>query len=131
MGYYEQSVALHDERALFMLPFASTQIRAVVGLAGFLVIVFLSGNGRALFRSLKNGRGMTGAAGGAFTGPFIGVSFSLMAVRYTGTGIASTLMALTPVMILLPGYYFFRQKITLREVLGAIVSVAGVSLFFI
>jgi drug/metabolite transporter (DMT)-like permease len=131
MSYFEQTLDSHDATALFMLPFASTQIRAVVGLGGFLLIVFLSGKGKALVRSLKDVKGMTGAMGGAFTGPFIGVSFSLMAVQYTGTGIASTIMALTPVMILLPAYYFFKQKITYTEILGAIVSVAGVSLFFI
>ena len=54
-----------------------------------------------------------------------------MAVRYTEAGIASTIMALTPVLILWPAHLFFRQKVTLKEVIGAVISVAGVSLFFI
>ena len=64
-------------------------------------------------------------------GPFVGVGFSLMAVQYTDAGIASTLMAMTPVIILLPSYWLFGQKITWRSVLGALISVVGVSLFFL
>ena len=65
------------------------------------------------------------------SGPLIGVGFSLMAVQYTAAGIASTLMATTPIIILLPSYYMFHQKITLKGVIGAVISVVGVSLFFL
>ena len=64
------------------------------------------------------------------TGPFIGVSLSLMAVQYTEAGIASTLMALTPIFIIAPAYWLFHQRVSLKEVIGAVISVIGVSLFF-
>ena len=54
-----------------------------------------------------------------------------MAVQYTEAGIASTLMALTPIMILLPSYLLYKQRVTFREILGALISVVGVSLFFL
>ena len=63
-------------------------------------------------------------------GPFLGVGFSLMAVQYTAAGIASTIMATTPILILIPSHYLFHQKITIKGILGAIISVVGVSLFF-
>jgi drug/metabolite transporter (DMT)-like permease len=66
-----------------------------------------------------------------FSGPFIGVGFSLMAVNYVEAGIASTIMAMTPIIILLPSRWLFHQPITLKGVIGAIVSVIGVSLFFL
>jgi drug/metabolite transporter (DMT)-like permease len=68
---------------------------------------------------------------GAFFGPFLGVSFSLIAIKYTEAGIASTIMALVPVFIILPAIFLFKQKVTVAEILGAIVSVAGVALFFV
>ena len=46
-------------------------------------------------------------------------------------GIASTLMALTPIIIILPSYWLFQQKITWKAVVGAFISVIGVSLFFL
>lgn len=64
------------------------------------------------------------------TGPVIGVSLSLMAVRHTNTGIASTLMALTPVLIILPYSIIYRQKVSLKEIIGVVISMTGVGLFF-
>ncbi|MDF9829525.1 DMT family transporter [Parabacteroides sp. PF5-6] len=131
MNYYMQHVDLQDTVAVNLVPFASTQIRAVVGLIGFLSVMCWTRQGKALIHSLKDRKAMASATGGTFFGPFIGVSLSLMAVQYTEAGIASTLMALTPILILAPSYFFFKQKITLREVIGAVISVLGVSLFFI
>ena len=68
---------------------------------------------------------------GSFFGPFLGVSFSLVAVQHTSAGIAATLMSIVPVLIILPSVILFKQKVTLREIVGAVISVAGVSLFFV
>jgi drug/metabolite transporter (DMT)-like permease len=75
--------------------------------------------------------GMKSLTLGAFFGPFLGVSFSLISVRFTKTGIASTIMALTPVFILIPAILFYKQKVTFPEIAGAVISVCGVALFFI
>ena len=50
---------------------------------------------------------------------------------YTAAGIASTLMALTPIIIILPAWWLFKQPITMKSLLGALISVIGVSLFFL
>ncbi|WP_455628720.1 hypothetical protein [Parabacteroides chinchillae] len=80
-----------------MIPFASTLIRAIVGVSGFLIVMLSMRQGKAFVRSFGDCKAMTAATGGTIFGPFLGVSFSLMAVQYTGAGIASTLMALTPI----------------------------------
>ena len=69
--------------------------------------------------------------GAILLGPFFGVSLSLMAVNLTHAGVAQTLMALTPVLILWPSYLIFGTKVTLQEFLGAVIAVIGASLFFI
>jgi drug/metabolite transporter (DMT)-like permease len=111
--------------------FTATQIRIIAGIAGFAIIVSLMGRWRRVGESLFHGPAMRGITLGSFFGPFLGVSFSLLAVKYTATGIASTIMAIVPILILLPAVLLFRQKVTLPEVIGAFVSVAGVSLFFL
>ena len=40
-------------------------------------------------------------------------------------------MALTPVFILIPYAFIYHQRIRLREVLGVVVSMTGVALFFL
>ena len=84
-----------------------------------------------MYKAIGNREGMLLTSLGALFGPFLGVSFSLIAVKYTETGIASTIMALVPVFIILPAVVLFKQKVTLFELFGAIVSVCGVALFFL
>lgn len=131
MNFYEAAIPSGEEAVVAMLPFASTFMRAVTGAIGFLGVMILQKKLGTLVTAAKDKKGMNAAFWATFTGPFIGVSLSLMAVRYTEAGIASTLMALTPVFILWPAHLVFGQKVTFKEVIGAIISVAGVSLFFI
>lgn len=112
-------------------PFAATQIRIISGIAGFALIVTIMGRWPKVHKAFKNRRGMSGIVTGSFFGPFLGVSFSLLAVKFTETGIASTIMSLVPVLIIPPAYYLYKQKVRLIEIIGAVVSVLGVSLFFI
>lgn len=120
-----------SDMEMSMLPFSATQVRAFSGIAGFMLIIMLRGETGKLLSSFKDSRSMLASAAGTFFGPFLGVSLSLMAVRYTTAGTASTLMALTPVIIILPSMYFFKEKVSARQILGAIVSVSGVALFFL
>lgn len=113
------------------LPFGSNMIRCVAGLACFSAWLIVSGNAHRMRESLGDRRGLLAMMVAVFSGPFIGVGFSLMAVQYTAAGIASTIMALTPIIILLPSKWLFHQPITLRTVAGACISVVGVSLFFL
>lgn len=131
MNYYEQSVPAGMDEVTEMLPFASTFIRAVTGSVGFLCVMAFRNEFGTLSAALRDRKGMHASLWATVTGPFIGVSLSLMAVQYTEAGIASTLMALTPVFILWPAHWLFGQQVTFKEVIGAVISVAGVSLFFL
>ena len=113
------------------LPFGSNMIRCVAGLVCFSVWLMLRGEAGQLRASLRDHRGLTAMMVAVLSGPFIGVGFSLMAVQYTAAGIASTLMALTPILILWPSRWLFGQPVTMRSVLGAVISCVGVSLFFL
>jgi drug/metabolite transporter (DMT)-like permease len=112
-------------------PFAATQIRIIAGIFGYTILVTFLARWVSVKKATHNRSGMLLTSLGAFFGPFLGVSFSLIAIKYTEAGIASTIMALVPVFILVPAVLLFKEKVTLPEILGAIVSVAGVALFFV
>jgi drug/metabolite transporter (DMT)-like permease len=112
-------------------PFAAAQIRILAGIIGFLVLITILRRWGKVHQAIYNLKAMRGISTGAFFGPFLGVSFSLLAIKFTETGIASTIMTLVPVLIILPAVIFFKEKITFLETLGAIISVCGVALFFI
>jgi drug/metabolite transporter (DMT)-like permease len=69
--------------------------------------------------------------GGSFTGPFLGVTLSLVAVQRTEVGIASTLMALPPVILLPVGYFVFKERFGWPAILGTLVALAGVGMLFL
>lgn len=112
-------------------PFAATQIRLVAGIAGFTILItFMRRWGRVL-SATRNRQGMGYSALGSFFGPFLGVSFSLLAVKYTVTGVAATIMAIVPVLIIPPAILIYREKVNPLEIVGACISIAGVSLLFL
>ena len=132
MQHYETAVP-SDAPGMMdtMLPFASTMIRALIGSAGFLCLMALQKNLPQLKAAAYDRKGLTYAVILTLFGPVFGVSLSLMAVQYTDAGIASTLMALTPVLIILPYAILFKQKVRLKEILGVLVSMTGVAMFFL
>lgn len=112
-------------------PFPATQIRIIAGFVGFAVLITVIRRWKSVFEGLTHKSGMASASLGSFFGPFLGVSFSLLAVKYTQTGIASTIMAIVPILIIPPAIFLFKQKVTTLEIIGAVISIAGVTLFFI
>ncbi|GAB4342503.1 MAG: DMT family transporter [Calditrichia bacterium] len=68
---------------------------------------------------------------GVFFGPFVGVTLSLVSVKYTDTGIAATLMSTVPVIMLPLVVWLEKERLTWRAVWGAVVTVAGVALLFL
>lgn len=68
---------------------------------------------------------------GAIFGPVIGVSASLLAIQYAKLGVASTLMALPPVIMLPISYFAFKERFGWQVIAGTFVSIAGVAMLFI
>lgn len=68
---------------------------------------------------------------GALVGPLLGVSASLLAVQHAEVGVASTLMALPPVIILPISYFIFKERIGWQGVLGTMLAIVGVAVLFL
>jgi drug/metabolite transporter (DMT)-like permease len=111
--------------------FASAQIRVLAGIAGFLVLFFIMKLWKEAYKALSYRKPMLQLSLGAFFGPFLGVSFSLLAVQLTSAGIAATIMSIVPVLIIPPSIILFKEKVTLKEAIGAILAVSGVAFFFL
>ena len=134
IGLENYAAALPDDVSrgvTFMMPFAGTLIRAVTGFLGFFLILAIMGKASQLRTAVNDRQGMKFAVLTTFFGPFLGVSLSLMAVQYANAGVASTLMALTPVLIIVPYSIINHQKISPKEILGTIITVTGAALFFL
>jgi drug/metabolite transporter (DMT)-like permease len=111
--------------------FASSQIRVLSGLAGFLLIILVMKRWPMVARAFRNKPAMKRIVLGSVFGPFLGVSFSLLAVQHTRAGIAATIMAIVPVLIIPPAVILFKEKVNWKEIAGAIITVGGIMLFFL
>lgn len=68
---------------------------------------------------------------GSIIGPFLGITGSLIAVAYTYVGIASTLMATVPIMMLPIVKFYYKEKLSAFSIIGAVVAVVGIAILFL
>lgn len=112
-------------------PFLSTQIRLIAGIIGFAVLFTIRNHWPKYKASLKRKDAMFSLTLGSFFGPFLGISLSLYAVQRINPGVASTLIALTPVILIPYAFYFKKEKVSLREIAGTLIALSGVGIMFI
>jgi len=111
--------------------FSASHIRVISGFISFAFLFFVLRKWKELPASFRDTKAMKWLLVGSVFGPFLGVSFSLLAVQNTNAGIAQTIMSLTPVLIIPPAFFLKKEKITVREIIGAVIAVGGVMLFFV
>lgn len=110
---------------------SGTQIRVMMAIVGFAIQAVLMKQPQQVFvLPIRNKAAFSATASGAVFGPFLGVVFSLFALQNTQAGTASTLMALTPILIIPPSVILLKQKVKAMEIVGAIIAVCGATLFF-
>ncbi len=107
-------------------PFAATQIRVVAGIVGFAAVFQALGWWNRVAAAFSDRRAILYTSIGAFFGPFLGVSLSLLAVKHIASGVAASLMAISPILVI-PAVVVFRgERVSWRGLAGAFVAVAGV-----
>jgi drug/metabolite transporter (DMT)-like permease len=111
--------------------FAASHIRVITGMIGFAVILLFAKQYGKVWKALHHKPAMKRIALGSLFGPFLGVSFSLLAIQHTQAGIAATIMSIVPVLIIPPAILFFHEKVNWKEIIGAVITVGGVAIFFL
>ncbi len=112
-------------------PFAATQIRIIAGLITFIVLFIYLRKWDILKEALKDRATIAIIGLGSIFGAFLGVSLQLTSLQYTAAGITATITSITPVIIIPFSILIFKEKISAKEILGAIVSVGGVAVLFL
>jgi drug/metabolite transporter (DMT)-like permease len=68
---------------------------------------------------------------GTVFGPVLGITGSLIAIAYAKVGIASTLMATMPIIMLPISRFYFKEKLDWKAIVGAFVAVVGAAIIFL
>ncbi|MCU0287206.1 MAG: DMT family transporter [Acidobacteria bacterium] len=113
-------------------PISANHIRVTAAAIVITGASILGGKLRADILKMKDVKSLLQIGSGALIGPVLGVILSLVAIRYTQIGIASTLMSLSPILLIPVGHFLFKEHITIRTVAGTIVALSGaIWLFFL
>ena len=112
-------------------PLSATLVRMIVAAAFVWVVVVLSGRARAVARARHDAGAVLRTLAGAVSGPFAGVWLSMVAIMYAQAGVAATLMALMPVMVIPVVRLIYGEKTSMRGILGACTAVVGVAILFL
>lgn len=109
--------------------FLATFVRIAAAIACFIPYFLLKKSSIATLKSSIKDRKIVGMTLlGSIIGPYLGVTFSFIAIMHTKIGIASTLMATMPIMMLPLSYLVYKKKASLKSIVGAFIAVLGVSL---
>ena len=112
--------------------FVATFIRLASAVIIFLPLVALARKYKNPFKVYKKDIKALGfTITGTIFGPFLGVTSSLIAIANTKIGIASTIMATVPVIMLPLVRLIYKEKLTWQSVIGAFLAVGGVSILFL
>lgn len=109
---------------------SATMIRIFVAALVLWGIAALRGQVLPTLRLWRDRRAFPAMIAGSFSGPFLGIWLSMTAVQLSRLGIASTLMALPPVLLIPLEYAVYRRPVSLRSVVGTLLAFAGVALIF-
>ncbi len=112
-------------------PLSATLMRLLLGALFIWVIVLLSGRLRMISAAASDISGMKNTAVASFLGPYLGITLSMVAVTFTQTGVAQTLLSLMPVMIIPVVWILYNQRTSWRGILGAVVAIIGVTIIFL
>ncbi len=112
--------------------FSATFIRIFSSVIIMLPVGIMAGkyqNPFTVYRKEKTALAYT--IGGSICGPYLGITLSLLAISHTKVGIASTIMSTVPILLLPIVRYVYKEKLTWKSVIGAVVCVGGVAILFL
>ena len=110
--------------------FAATQIRAIAGLFGYIILFFILRRWHKLKPLKSDKKSLWLLMFGSITGPFLGVSLSLLALHYTSIGIAATLCASSPIFVIPIVMVYYKEKVNFLSIAGTVLAFMGVSVLF-
>jgi drug/metabolite transporter (DMT)-like permease len=111
-------------------PMSANLIRVVAGTLAITAWFAYRGTLGGYAGRLKDPRATLWIFAGAATGPVLGVGLCLYAIGHASMGVATTLMSLSPVLLLPISAWFFKEHVSPRAWAGTVLSIAGATALF-
>jgi drug/metabolite transporter (DMT)-like permease len=108
-------------------PIHATWIRMITATLTIFAVSFVSGKIKTISLPLLNNQnnGIKYMIAGTLFGPVMGVSMSLYTISVLNVSMAQTIFSLVPVFVLPIAYWIYKEKITIKSLLGALIATLG------
>jgi drug/metabolite transporter (DMT)-like permease len=110
---------------------SASAIRILIALVILWGVAMFQGQFRHTIGQWGNRNAFKAIIGGTIAGPFLGIWLSLIAVQLAPVGLAATLMALPPIILIPIGRVLYGERVSRRGIVGTIVALCGVALIFL
>lgn len=111
--------------------FEATQVRMIAAIIGFVLFITFRKEWKNVFLAFKDKVAMGYIFFGSIFGPFLGVTSSLLAMRYTSIGVSTTIAQLNVILIIPFSIFLFKEKVRFIEMIASIIAFIGVALLFL
>ncbi len=111
-------------------PLSATVLRVTAGVLILWLMTIAQRQVRRTVGALRDPHATATMTGGAFVGPFLGVTLSLVAIQHIEAGVAASLTALAPLLAMVLAVRFHGERLTWRALAGAAIAITGVVLLF-
>lgn len=110
---------------------SATILRMVPAALILWIYALFSGHILPTIKSLAHKKALAATIGGTIFGPYLGVWLANIAVKNTQTGIASTLLATVPILIIPMVYIVHQTKPSVRAIIGTMIAFIGIAVLFL
>lgn len=132
LGALTQAIGLALSKEGFgdLNPFAATQVRVITAIVGFVIYITIIRKWGDVKKAFGDVKALKFIGLGSIFGPFLGVTSSILALRYTSLGVSTTIAQLNVILIIPFSVVLFKEKVNFKEILAAVIALVGVSLLF-
>lgn len=112
-------------------PLSATILRMLPAAATLWIFALVTKQLRPILRAFADKKALFATLGGSVVGPYLGVWLANVAVKHTETGVASTLLATVPILVIPMVIIVRKTKPSMRAAIGTFIAVLGIALLFL
>lgn len=112
-------------------PLSATILRMLPAAAVLWGFALITKQLRPVIHAFSEKKAMCATFGGSIVGPYLGVWLANVAVKHTETGVASTLLATVPILVIPMVIIVRKTRPSVRAVMGTFIAVLGIALLFL
>jgi drug/metabolite transporter (DMT)-like permease len=112
-------------------PVSTNFLRIIAGLSGLFIYSLIRGKVKSDFSAFRSVKNISLLLFAVVVGPVLGIILSLYALNWAPVGIVTTLMQVSPVMLLPVDIFIFKKKVGIGGIFGTLLAVGGTTLLFL